>query len=206
MARIGSVGDRAVCPLFQQAPRFLALLVCASPTFAAELELRYTALEHILADQMFTQEGRHYVRGNRGTKCQFAYLEAPHIGNENGRLRIKARFSGRSAIDLFGGCVGLGDSFDLTITATAVPRKDAIGLADVKITTAKDSSYIRRVRAVMAQSMARDFKIELKEQARRLLEQTHEGYRQELAGFNLSEIRMTAEAMILVIDFRLVVK
>jgi hypothetical protein len=188
--------------------RLLALLLCTFPLAAAELELRYSALERILADQLFTQEGRHYVRGNRATRCQFAYLEAPHIGNDDGRLRIAARFSGRSALDLFGGCVGLGDSFDLTITAMPIPRNNAIALTGVKVTTGigKDSYYIRRVRAAMSQSIARDFKIELRDQARRLLEQTHEGYQQELAAFNLTEIRLTPDSLILVIDFRLVVK
>ncbi|HLX46416.1 MAG TPA: hypothetical protein VKR43_23375 [Bryobacteraceae bacterium] len=183
-----------------------ALILCAIPSLASELELRFTALEHILADQLFTQEGRHYVRGNRTTKCQFAYLESPRIDNDNGKLRIAARFSGRSALDLFGGCVGLGDSFNLTITATPIPRKDAIALSDVKITATKDNYYIRRVRQAMSQSMARDFKLEIRDQARRLLEQAHEGYKQELASFTLTEIRLTPDSLILAIDFRLLVK
>jgi len=145
--------------------RLLALLLCTFPIAAAELELRYTALEHILADQLFTQEGRHYVRGNRTTKCQFAYLETPHIDSDAGRLRIAARFSGRSALDLFGGCVGLGDSFDLTITAVPIPRNNTIALSEVKVTAVKDSYYIRRVRSAMATSIAHDFKIELRDQA-----------------------------------------
>ena len=186
--------------------RLCALLLCAIPSFAAELELRFSALERILADQLFTQEGRHYIRGNRATKCQFAYLEAPHIDSDNGKLRIAARFSGRSALDLFGGCVGLGDSFDLTITASPLPHHDSIVLGDVKVTTVKDSYYIRRVRQAMAQSMARDFKLEIRDQARRLLEQAHEGYKQELASFALTEIRLTPESLILAIDFRLIVK
>ena len=186
----------------------IALVLCALPSAAAELELRYTALERILAGQLFTQEGRHYVRGNRTTKCQFAYLETPHIDSDAGRLRIAARFSGRSALDLFGGCVGLGDSFDLTITATPTPRNNTIALNEVRVTAAKDSYYIRRVQAAMTQSIARDFKIELRDQARRLLEQTHEGapYQQELAAFTLNEIKITPESLILVLDFRLVVK
>jgi hypothetical protein len=162
----------------------------------------------VAADQLFTQEGRHYVRGNKTTRCQFAYLEAPHLATDSGRLRVTARFSGRSAIDLFGGCIGLGDSFDLTITAVPFPHDGAIVLHEVRVSSPKDSYYIRRVRAALAQSIAKDFKIEIRDRARRLLEQTHEGapYKQELAGFDLTEIRLTPDALVLVIDFRLVVK
>src|SRR5579862_5501623 len=114
-----------------------ALLLLAAPVFAAETELRYSALERILADQLFTPDGRHYVRGNRAARCQFAYLEAPHLDSEGGRLRLQARFSGRSALGMFGGCIGLGDAFDLTITASPFPHHDAITLADVKVTARK---------------------------------------------------------------------
>ncbi|HML15462.1 MAG TPA: hypothetical protein VK419_00490 [Bryobacteraceae bacterium] len=188
--------------------RLLALFLFATPLFCAEIELRYAAIERIIADQMFTQDGRHYMRGNKTTRCQFAYLEGPHLASDGGRLRVGARFSGRSAVDLFNRCVGLGDSFDLTITAIPFPRDGAIALREVKVTSPKDSYYIRRVRAALAQSIAKDFKIEIRDQARRLLEPAHEGapYKQELAGFDLNEIRITPEALVLVIDFRIVVK
>ena len=179
------------------------------PSFAAELELRYNALEKIISEQVFTQEGRRYVRGTPKTKCQFAYLEAPHIGvADNGLLRVTARFSGRTALDVFGRCVGLGDSFDLAIIATPVARNGAMGFKDVKITTTKDSYYIRRVRAALTQAFAKDIKIDLQEQAKKIVEQTREGapYQVQLASFELTDVRVEREALVLVVGFRLVVK
>ncbi len=168
---------------------------------AAELDLRYATLERIIGEQLFTQEGRHYVRGSKATRCQFAYLEKPHIDAEGSRLRVNARFSGRSALDMFGGCVGLGDSFDLTLTATPGARNGAIVFNDVNVASQKDSYYIRRVRAAMARSIARDFKIEIRDQARTLLASAG-----ELSNFDLSEVRVTPAALVLVIEFKLVVK
>lgn len=183
-----------------------ALLLLATHARAAEIELRYSALEHILAAQLFTQEGRHYVRGSRSAHCDFAYLENPKVDAVYSRLRVRARFSGRSAIDLFGGCVGMGDSFDLTITALPVPRGTAIALTDVHVEAARDSYYIRRVRAALARSIARDFKIELTGQARKLIEQSTPVYQQSLDSLQLTEVRLTADALVLVVDFRVVVK
>ncbi len=68
-----------------------------------------------------------------------------------GRLKITAKFSGRSAMDVFGRCMGMGDSFDLTIVASPVARKGVIAMDDVHVTTVKDSYYIRRVRAALRQ-------------------------------------------------------
>jgi len=187
----------------------VVLLAFAAQAFPADLEIRYSALERMVAGQMFTQEGRRYVHGNRAAKCQYAYLEAPKLSAAGGRLQVAARFSGRSAMDLFSRCVGMGDSFDLTITALPVPRKGAIAFQDTQISTPKDSYYIRRVRTAMVRSFDQDFKIEIRDQARRLLEQPASAgsvYQQELKDLDLTGIRVTPDALVLVVDFKLVVK
>jgi hypothetical protein len=191
----------------------LLLLLAAAHCFATELELRYAAIERLLADQLFTQDGRLYVQGNKTTKCQFAYLESPRVGSVNGRLQVTTRFSGRTALDMFGRCVGLGDSFDLTLTASPVVKSGALALTEVNISTPRDSYYIRKVRQAMARSFAKDFKIEIGDQARHLLEQPPAPpgapkplYQPELARFDLTGVSAQADALVLVIDFRLVVK
>jgi len=190
----------------------VALLV-ALPALAAELELRYAALERIVGEQLFSQDGRHYVRGDQSTKCQFAYLESPHVTADNGRLRVTARFSGRSALDLFGRCVGLGDSFDLVLTGSPRARNGALIFENVDVATARDSYYIRRVRKALTSSFSKDFKIEVRDQARHLLEQQPPGsapfkpaFQREMAGFELGDVRVHPDALVLVVEFRIVVK
>jgi len=190
----------------------MLLLVSVILARAAELELRYAAIERVIADQMFSQDGRLYVRGNKTTRCKFAYLETPHVGAADGRLRVSARFSGRTALDMMGACVGLGDSFDFTMIASPIVKNGALAFKDVSVTTPRDSFYIRRVRQALTGSFSRDFKIEVRDQARRLLEQTPAQaspkplYQQELASFDLRDVRVQPDALVLVMDFRLVVK
>jgi hypothetical protein len=192
---------------------FLASFL-AVPAMAAELELRYGALERLIAEQLFTQEGRRYVRGTPATPCQYAYLEAPHLNSaaaapgSDGRLKITAKFSGRSAMDVLGRCMGMGDSFDLTILASPVARKGVIAMDDIHVTTMKDSYYIRRVRAALTESFGKEFKIDVRDQAKKLLEQPagNSSYKQELSDFDLSAVRVTPEALVLVVEFKLVVK
>jgi hypothetical protein len=190
--------------------RFIVVLIaCGIQAFPADLEIRYSALERMVAAQMFTQEGRRYVHGSQAAKCQYAYLEAPKLSAAGDRLQVSARFSGRSAMDLFSRCVGMGDSFNLTLTAVPVPRKGAIAFQNTQVSTPKDSYYIRRVRSAMMATFDKDFKIDIRDQARRLLEQptsTGSLYQQELKDLDLTGIRVTADALVLVVDFRLVVK
>jgi hypothetical protein len=194
-------------PMNTRAASIFVFLVAAVPSFAADIELRFDTLERIIAEQVFTQDGRKYVRGTPATRCQFAYLEKPRIGAENGLLRVGARFSGRTAFDVLGGCIGLGDSFDLTIVAAPIVRSGAIGFKDVRVSTTKDSYYIRRVRGALMQAFSKDVKIDVKDQARKILEQTRDGasYKAELASFDLNEVRVTNDALVLAIEFRLIV-
>ncbi len=188
------------------------LFLSGIPARCAELELRYAAIERVIADQLFSQDGRLYVRGNKTSRCKFAYLESPHVGAADGRLRVSARFSGRTAFDMFGGCVGLGDSFDFTMIASPIVKNGALALKDVNVSTPRDSFYIRGVRQALTSSFSRDFKIEVRDQARRLLEQTSSQlaskpiYQRELASFDLRDVRVQPDALVLVMDFRLVVK
>ena len=189
-----------------------AACLAATVAPAAELELQFGAVERIIAQQIFTQEGRLYVRGNAATKCQYAYIEKPHVGGESGFLRVNGRFSGRSALGVMGRCVGLGDSFDFTLLATPIVRDGALGLKDVNITTLRDSYYIRKVREAMVQSITRGFKVDVQSQAHRLLDEKPDQapsdplYRRELATFQLRNVRATSDAIVLDVDFRLVVK
>ena len=177
---------------------------------AVELQLQYGALERMLAEQVFTQEGRRYVRGDAKTKCNFAYLEKPRMEGAGGRLLIHARFSGRSAMNVFGACVGLGDAFDLTITATPQYRDGKIRLTDVAVTPDKNRTgfYIRRVCTIMAASLARDFQYPLSSEAKRILEDTtaQPQYKRELRNFSVPAVRVANDGLVLVIDFAITVK
>jgi len=176
---------------------------------AVELHIQFGALERMLAEQAFTQEGRRYVHGNQSAKCNFAYLEKPKIQEDAGRLRIRARFTGRSALNMFGQCVGMGDAFDVIIGARPDYKDGNLRLRDVKVTSdGKTGFYIRRVCSAIESSLAKDFKYSLEKEASRILEDTtaRPGYPRELKGFNVPEVRVSAEALVLVLDFQLTVK
>jgi hypothetical protein len=102
----------------------------------------------------------------------------------------------------------MGDSFDLTLLALPVARSGAIGFDEVQISTPRDSYYIRRVRKALARSFNQDLRIDVRDQARRLLEQERgtSSYRQELDDFKVSRIAVSQDAIVLQVDFKLIVK
>lgn len=184
-------------------------LLCALAAPSAELQLYFTALQRILADQVFTQDGRLYVKNSARNKCNFAYLEKPSVSADKGRLLVRARFSGRAASSLFGRCVGLGDSFDVVIGAVPQYRDGALALQDVRVDSpGRDGFYIRRVRAAMADSLARNFKYNVSADAKRILEEPkpNSPLRQELRRFDVRDVRVLGDSLVVVLDFQLAVR
>jgi hypothetical protein len=186
-----------------------AMALAALNAGAVEVHLQFGALERMLAQQVFTQEGRKYVKGSEKTRCNFAYLEHPRFQGKDGRLVIRARFSGRSSLNMFGQCVGLGDAFTVAVTATPVFQQGNVALTGVTVTgDGKTGFYIRRVCAALSSSLAHDFHYPLAAEAQRALEDpgVQPDYRRELRQFRVPEIRVTDDALVLVVDFELTVK
>jgi len=189
----------------------LLLLLAAGPPLAraVELHLQFGALERMIAESVFTQDGRRYVHNDKTNKCNFAYLEKPQIQGFDGRLRIRARFTGRTALNVIGQCVGLGDAFYVVVTATPQYRDGNLVLTNVSaMSDGKTGVYIRRVCGILGPSLARDFKYPLAAEAKRLLEDSSNqpGYKRELRGFQVPAIRVSEDALVIALDFALVVK
>jgi hypothetical protein len=189
------------------------LLLCAAALAgsagAAELSIHFSAIRKVLSQQVFTQDGRRYLRGTPAAKCSFAYLENPQIGGDNGVLNIHARFTGRSALDVFGKCIGLGDSFDVLITASPYSQDGVLRLKDVRVEgKGKDGFYIRRVCSSLGQSLRNQFAYRVADDAKAMLERTPDGtvYSQQLRRFAIPSIRVGPEAVVLTVDFALDVR
>jgi hypothetical protein len=194
------------------AERFFAILlaaVCPQSAPAVELHLQFGALERMLAESVFTQDGRRYVHNDKTNKCNFAYLEKPQIQGAGGRLRIRAKFTGRTSWNVLGQCMGLGDAFFVVLTATPQYRDGNIVLQDVTAASeAKTGIYIRRVCGILGASLQRDFKYPLAAEAKRILEDStgQPGYKRELRGFQVPSVRVSNDALVIEADFALVVK
>ncbi|MEZ5402019.1 MAG: hypothetical protein R2729_20270 [Bryobacteraceae bacterium] len=188
-----------------------ALCLGGGARASVRLEIHYGVIEKLLAQQMLTTEGRKYVRGDAKSRCSFAFLSNPKIAGTKGggRLAIRTRFTGRSALDLFGKCIGLGDDFNVTIYATPYYGGGRLRFKDVDSDAGgRDSLYIRRVRAGLKTTLEREFAYGLEDEARKMLEEPRPGafYRQQLSNFEVAFIEVGEKSVVLHMDFRLTVR
>ena len=189
--------------------RLIGAAPLAPTAHAVDLKIQFGALERMLGEQVFTQDGRRYVHGTATTKCNFAYLEKPSVQGDGGKLRFRARFTGRSALNMFGQCVGLGDAFTVTITAAPIYKDGSIGLTQVTAASEDHTGfYVRNVCVALSSSLGRDFKYPIAAAAKSALEDPgpQPGYKRELRNFQVTGIRVADDALVLSLDFELTVK
>ncbi len=177
--------------------------------FGAEIHIAFPAVHRLLADQVVTQDGRRYVSGNVSRHCDYAYLENPRVSQWHGRLMIKARFSGRKAIDVLGRCAGFGDQIDLTIAGTPVIQRGVLTLTEIQVDTGgKSSLYARLVSAALRGSFQKQFSIDIVGRARQLLEQKDPkaGLVREVSNVEFRQVRVGPNTIILDVEFILAVR
>jgi hypothetical protein len=84
-----------------------------------------------------------------------------------------------------------------------------VGFKDVRVESVnKDGIYIRLVRNALALSLTNDFQYRLFDDAKHMLETKQEPLpiRQELQSFQVKDIKVTGDALVLNLDFTLTVK
>lgn len=172
---------------------------------AIELEIRFPLLERQLEKQLFTQDGKQYVRGNPKTRCNFAYLAKPHFSSREGKLLIQAKFTGRSSLDLFGKCVGFGDSFDFEILSGLTTKNGTLSLtnAQVKIMS-RDSFYSRQVLKALQGSIGEAVKYPIRDEVRKLLmtASASSPYKITIGKLEIRSLQILPEALVLDLDTR----
>lgn len=191
-----------------------ALLAAALWNFAwevhaAELRIYFTAVQKVLSQQVFTQDGRRYVRGTQKSKCGFVYIDNPRLGENNGLLHLKTRVTARIGWDILGACLGPGDSFDLAIEGVPYYQDGSIRMKEIRITTVdRGTWYSRRIRDAFARNFPKYFEYKVLDDLRNTIEkgQPKGPYDLEFGTFQVPRIRVLSDSVILDLDFSLSVR
>ncbi|MEI9814370.1 MAG: hypothetical protein WDO18_17785 [Acidobacteriota bacterium] len=186
-----------------------AAVLGAGPAMAVDLEIQFDVLERLIGEQAFTAEGRRYVQGSKDQRCRYAYLEHPKLSAAGDRMQLKVGFSGKTALDMFGHCMGVGDSFELTISAKPVVDKSGeVGFEQFVVATPRDSFYIRRVRQALVETLNKNFKLDIMAQTKKLIEApTQVGrFQQQIRDLKLGGVHVASGALVLAVDFKVIVK
>lgn len=189
--------------------RILLLFLLPLLAQAIELEIRFPLLEQQLANQLFTQDGKRYVKGDPKSHCNFAYLAKPRFAGRDGKLVIRATFTGRSSLDVFGKCVGFGDSFEFEVLSGLETKDGTLLLVDPRVRIlSKDSFYSRQVAKALQTSIRDAVKYPIREELRKLLAaaSSSSAYKISLKKLEIRSLSIQADALVVDLDTRFLVE
>ena len=92
--------------------------------------------------------------------------------------------------------------------AVPVAKNGTVDFEQFVVSTPRDSFYIRRVRAALVETLNKNFKLDIMEQARKLVEASHQvgNFQQEIKDLRLGGVRVAPDSLVLALDFKVIVK
>ena len=153
-----------------------AFLVIAWPAAAAESEITIhnTALERMLIDQLFVDQGRYFLM--RHSPCQFAFLKSPTVAMARGRVMIKTRLIGQLAMAVSDGCAGTRDAFDVAISGRPFFSGEKLGLTDIRIDNVSNEMYRILLQQFLDLTLRKALEINLRQGLQQMISEQEASY------------------------------
>ena len=111
--------------------------VTAFAAAASELSLGPNAIQKIVSEQLFNQQGRWYVLDNG--PCH-AFFDHPKTHLTDGRLVLKAHLSARIGLQIGDSCAGTDMAANVTISARPVGKGSSLTLEDIRFDRVDDGA------------------------------------------------------------------
>ncbi len=162
--------------------------VAAGP--ASELTIQNTAIQKMLMDELFIDKGRYHLLAQ--TACQYAYVDSPAVAISQGRVRIKARVSGKLAMEVGDQCVGgASDVVRVGISGRPTFSGEKLVLTDIKVDEVSNEAYRVLLQQFLESAIPRAVEINVREGLQRMLATRQTTY--EVVVNQLSVADLTAE-------------
>ena len=187
----------------------ILLLACPATSLAVEITLHSSAIQKLLVERAFNQNGRKYLFGRADTRCMNAYLYDPRVSIEGGRLILRSNFSGNIGQELNEDCLGLSESFPVTMTGVPFFRGGTVGLEQIEISELSGiPQFNNYITQFFEEELQRIFSHDLNREIRQLIA-ANKGdipYDMEVLDLDISRIVAADEILGLWVNFHLVLK
>lgn len=141
---------------------FALLATTASITAtASDLSLGPAAIQKLVAEQLFNQQGRWYLVDNGA--C-YAFFDRPKTHLIEGRLVLNARLSARIGIQIGDSCAGTDLASNITMSARPVGKGSSLTLDDIRFDRIDDSTSrdtINVIQQMAPQALPKAFSFDL---------------------------------------------
>lgn len=149
----------------------LAVVVAGAAAAAgslSELTIHNTAIQKMLMNELFIDEGRYHLLPT--TACQYAYVDSPVVTLSQGRVRIRARVSGKISMEVGDQCVGTrSDVVQVAVSARPAFSGEKLVLTDIRVDEISNEGYRVLLQQFLASAIPRAIEIDVRQGLQRIL-------------------------------------
>ena len=188
--------------MLQGAASGLFALAISASVAAAEVVLEHSAVDKLLAQTMFTNNGRHdLVKG----PCS-AYLDRPSVVIEGGRIRIRSHLTARIGVVDGRSCVGLAIASWTVASGRPVARGASVVLTDLRIDQVDDPNLRLLVESGLLAALPRAIELDMRQAVRGMLQNNSGQFQAEVDTLIIDSVVAADDKLSIRFDFRLVAK
>lgn len=180
----------------------LLALALTGASLAAEIVFEHSAVDKLLAQTMFTNNGRHdLVKG----PCS-AYLDRPSVVIEGGRIRIRSHLTARIGVVDGRSCVGLAIASWTVASGRPVARGASVVLTDLRIDQVDDPNLRLLVESGLLAALPRAIELDMRQAVRGMLQNNSGQFQAEVDTLIIDSVVAADDKLSIRFDFRLVAK
>lgn len=181
-----------------------ALVLCilfAGSAHAIELKVSSQALERTLNKQLFTQDGRYYIRGKPGSAC-FVYAEDPQVSFNGDRIVVHIKAHAKLGTSLHGACLGVSLNTEADVSVVPDAQGETIGFRDARIEHLSESPELNFfLEPFLSRKLPQQMKVNAADSLRQLLTQSTQTTGYQITLDDLKIHSMQVDGPDLAVDF-----
>jgi hypothetical protein len=189
----------------------LALLACLLlPCCARAIEIKVSAkaLERTLIQQLFTADGRYYIRGDAHSAC-FVYAEDPKVSFNTDRIVVHVKAHAKLGEAMGSECLGVRLNTEADVSVVPDAQGESIGFRDPRIEKMSESKELNFLLVpFLSRKLPQQMKINAADLVRQLLATSTQstGYDIKLEEMKIHSMQVAGDDLVVDLDGGLTVR
>jgi len=179
-----------------------AVLLAWLPAHGAEIVLERTAVDRLVRQALFTDQGRYYLQ--RGA-C-YAYLDDPAVSLTGGRVVLNANLTSYLGVLVGTQCVGVPLNSKVVLSGKPAQQGGMVRLADLRIDNIADQATRALVQQVVLPRFPQAVELDVAAAVRSMLKQPNIPYTTDLERLDITALSAEGDRLGVTFDFKLLAK
>jgi hypothetical protein len=176
------------------------LATVAGQARGAEIVLEQTAVQKLIEQSLFKDDGRYYVA--RGA-CA-AYLETPTVSLRDGRIFIRTHLSGRFGVAVGSNCAGVGLASWAVVSGAPSAQSAVVRLAGIRLDDVQDSTTRLLLDSGLVPSLPNAIELDVLKAVKTMLQGASGQLQAEVQGLDIQAVSAVDNKLSIRFDFKVV--